>query len=115
VRSAARGDATSRKPDVRAQSRRIATPSMMTLEPLVLTLSVSVPVRADGNVVTAMSFFVTVVADRRLIVLRRVEFQYTLTFPQVGHVVARIAIRRATTPLRMSLAPSVDERTYVEA
>ncbi len=58
-----------------SQFRRIATPSMSTFLPLEETLIVSVPLRADVNVVTEMSFLLTVVADLRLIVRSNVEPQ----------------------------------------
>jgi hypothetical protein len=71
------------------------------------------PLRADVNVATLMSRRLTVLAEYKLIVLRRVERQYTRTLPQVGQVVATIARRRATTPVRTSEAPLLDERRNV--
>jgi len=54
--------------------------------------------------------WLTVVAEYRLTVLSSVVPQYTLTEPQVGQVVARRAIRRACTPVRVSVAPYEEER-----
>ena len=45
------------------QFRRIATPSMITFLPLEWTLILRVPERAEVNVVTVMSFLLTVVAE----------------------------------------------------
>ena len=54
-----------RRPGVgrRRQFRRIATPSMITLLPLELTLMVRVPVRAAVKLATVMSFLLTVVSE----------------------------------------------------
>lgn len=87
---------------------------MTTFLPLELTLIVSVPERVEVNVATLMSWPLTVVAECRLMLLSRVEPQWTLTVPHVEQVVARRAIRFATTPVRVSFDPLVYERSQVE-
>ena len=94
---------------------------MITFRPLDATVTVSVPTATYSSSRmsnTGMSFCPMVVGDTRLTVVVLVQpavlLKETLTDPHVGQVVATRATQPARTPVRVSFAPEVYERSHVD-